>query len=347
MRNYSQSQQDQYNLVWSISAMVMAAVTAGVLLILILVRTFKSPLQRLFLVLTVFTLLGLVFDSLNIVLQSKLHHGGLCQVIGYAEVCIFITSNMLVTGIALYFLIVVYYLIQAKPLPKVNRCMAGSLEIVFLLAVVGVPPVALLRSRGRFNVSRNLCWIDTNGLNRDFERKILSTYTAVMSLNVAIFVLMMSVSCLLACRQRHIRSHHIHMVNRAALLNLFLIISFVINVASLWGHYHRIDENLPFWVLIVVALVVPTSPVLIPFGFMFYLSSTKKLRGFRKKLPRLKIRLRRNTEMGSAPPDRKCPSRQSPREPPSYTVSREVEYTGAFTGAPSTYGSTDQTTYSE
>jgi hypothetical protein len=361
----SLSELERYNLVWSVSAMVTAVVTAGILLMLILINTFKSPLQRMLLSLTVLTLMDLVFNSLNFVLHPKLFHRarGLCQVLGYAEVCVFLTSMGVVSGIALYLHFVMYYIVQAKPLPNIGKLKSGALEITFMLAVVSIPPVVLLRDRDKFGFSGPHCWIKTVNItskelvNQDFELKILCIYTALMTLNVAIFMLLKFISLLLTCRQRHVRSYHTHMVNKAALLNLCLVISFVMIVISLWGHYRNIVEKVPFWVLIVVGLVVPTSRILIPIGFLLYLSSMKKLKlgRIKSKLKKVKLRLStrnssRSTEMGSAPLGGNSPSPHTPdsQEVPSYTVScREVEYTGAFTGITSTYGSMNRTTYSE
>lgn len=331
----------------------MAVLTLGILITLISMRTYRTPLQRLFLCLTIFTLLDLVFNSANIMLQLEIFHNGFCRVIGYADVCIFITSMLLVSGIGLYLLFMVYYLIQAKPLPDINKLKVAALEIVFLLAVIGIPPVALLKNRDKFGLSGLFCWIEmkviAGGLvNQKFELNILCIYTAIMTLNVTIFVLLKSISCLLACRQRHVRSHHFHMAKKASLLDMFLITSFVMNVVSLWTHYATIDEKVPFPVIIIVALILPTSPILIPIGFMLYLSSTKKLKNIKKKLSKLKKRLLtrpyKSTEMASAPPDNPACQEQ---DAPSYTVSREVVYTGAFTKVSSTYGSVNQTTYSE
>lgn len=356
---YSPSQLKAYNLVWSTSGLVMAVLTLGILLVLVVLGTYRTPLQRLFLTLTLFTLLDLVFNSMNIVLQPRFFREGLCQTIGYADVCIFITSMLIVSGIGLYLLYVIYHHIRAKPLPDVNRSKAAALEVAFLLVVIGVPPLALMKNRDKFGISGPLCWIEIvdatcSAVHRKFELKILSIYTAIMTVNVSIFVLLKSISCLLACRQRHVRSHHVRMAKRAALLDFFLLVSFGINVVSLWAHYESLDEKVPFPVLIVMALLVPSSPILIPVGFMLYLNSTKKLKNIKKKLSKLKRRLyarsHKGTEMASAP-DGTSPSPNSPAcqepEAPSYTVSREVGYTGAFTTVTSTYGSVDQTTYSE
>ena len=363
---FSLSQMKQYNLVWSTSGMAMAVLTLGILVALIFIRTYKTPLQRLFLWLTVFTLFDLSFNSMNIVVQPKLFNKSFCQSIGYADVCIFFTSMLLVSGIALYLLFVIYHLIQARPLPDINRFKLGAMEMVFLLAVIGIPPVALLRSRDNFGVTGPLCWIETVNIsdsatdpcsakNKGFEFKILCLYTAIMTLNVSIFVLLKTISCLLARHQRHVRSHHFHMAKRASLLLMFLIASFVINVVSLWTHYANLDAKAPFPVLIAMALLVPTSSILIPIGFMFYLSSPKKLKlkSIKKKLSKLKrhlsVRSSKITEMASTPGMQ--PSPDSPacqvQEDPSYTVSREFGYTGAFTKVSTTYGSIDQTTYSE
>lgn len=360
---FSFSQMKQYNLVWSISGMTMAVLTLGTLVALIIIRAYRTPLQRLFLWLNVFTLLDLSFNSMNIVLQPQLFNKRFCQAIGYADVCIFITSLLLVTGIALYLLFVIYHLVQGKPLPDINRLKAGTLEVVFLLAVIGIPPVALLRNRDSFGITGPLCWIETvdtsdstnflcSAKNKRFELKILCIYTAIMSLNISIFLLLKTISCLLARHQTHVRSHHLRMAKRASLLVLFLMASFIINVVSLWTHYANLDEKVPFPVLIVVALLVPTSPILIPIGFTFYLSSAKKLKlkNFKKKISELKRHLlSKTTEMVSAQGTQLSPDSPACQEQdnPSYTISREVAYTDGFTKVSSTYGSIDQTTYSE
>lgn len=351
-----------YNLIWSISGLTMAAVTLPVLVALILLKTYTTPLKRMLLALTVFTLLDLINNSLNIILQPKFFKHTVCKAIGYADVCIFITSLLLWSGIGLYLLGIIYYYIQGKPLPKVSKAKAGVVEAIFLLGVIAIPPVVMQKNVHKFGVAGPLCWIQVyeeeednsvscRRINADFERVILSTYTAIMSINVAIFILLKAISCLLAYRQEHVRSHHMHMVKRASLLLTFLLLSFVINIVSLWSHHKTVDSRIPFAVLVIVAILVPASPIIIPLGFIIYLTSAKTLRikqfktAASKWMRRLSHRVRRSVELKDDATS--LPSPGSQEASSSNTVSREVGYTGAFTDVSTTYGSIDQTRYSE
>lgn len=357
--NSSLSQLKSYNLVWSVAGLASAVVTLIILVSLLIFKTYRTTLQRLFLYLTIFTLLDLANDSLNIMLRLRCFHEGVCRAVGYIDVCIFITSTLLLLGIGVYLLIVVYYHIQGHPLPKTNGFKVAIVEVAYLLIVIVVPPVVLWKSYSSFGMGGVYCWVEryssscnqTNSMYRQpVEIKILSTFTAIMAVNTAIFILLKVISCLLACRHKHIRSHHLRIAKRATLLVMFLMVYFIINLITLWAHYHiTLEEKAQFPVMICVAVMLPSSQGLIPIGFLVYLNSRKKLKTtVKEKFSKLKKRLslpRRSTELASAP--LVTPSRPGCQDTPSYTVSREVGYTGAFTAVSSTYGSIDQTRNSE
>lgn len=363
--NYSLPQLKKINLVWSTTGLLMALITLGILIVLVILKTYRSPLQRLFLCLTFFTLVDLVLNFTNIILQPRLFHNELCKAIGFADVCVFTTSMLLVSGIAMYLLFVLYHYRQGKPLPKPHGFVSAVVEVAFLLVVVGAPPAALGNSWRNFGLGGPLCYIEVTKYanetcsyaHREFELTVLSVNTAIMSVNVAIFVLLKFVSCFLACRKTHVRSHHISMTKRASLLDLFLIASFVITIFAYWLHYAKLDVRLPPVLLGLLGFLVSASPVLIPIGFLLFLTSAEKLKlkkTLRKSLSKWRSRFStrpKSMELPSAR-DGVLPSKSSPKncqedEVPSYTVSGEVGYTGAFTSVSSTYGSTDRTTYSE
>lgn len=346
-----------YNLVWSISGLTMAAVTLAILVALLLARGYRSPLQRLFLYLTVSTLLSLTNNSLNLVLHFDNFNSNVCTAIGYTDVCLFTTSLLLASGIGLYLLFITYYLAQGKPLPKVGKLKQGLFEMVYLLAVVAIPPGAMTKNVDKFGVAGPLCWIqayseDCSRIHQEFELQILVTFTAIMAINIAIFVLLKLISCLLACRQEHVRVQHVRMAKRASLLVTCLGISLIINITSLWCHHKRADMETPFPILLVVATLVPSSPVIIPIGFMLYLNSTKKFKTLQSAMRRLRKHFslpRGSTELFLAHKEEGVsPRHPGCQEAPSTTVSREVGYTGAFTDvSKSHYGSIDKTRYSE
>lgn len=355
--NHSLATLKIYNLVWSISGLVMAVVTLAVLVLLLALKTFSSPLQRLFLYLTTFTLLDLTNNSLNLILQPSLFHQTVCRAVGYADVCIFITSLLLVSGIGLYLLFVIYHRIQGKTLPKISKFKMAVLEISYLLAVVAIPPVALYKKWNLFGISGPLCWIKSYNTNTcaetdasGFELNILATYTTLMSINICIFFILKTISFLVACRYKHMRTHHMHMAKRGSLLILFLMISFVINIAALWGHRGGVDSEIPYFtLLLIVVILVPASPVIIPLGFLIYLNSTKSLK--LKTIKKAAKNWLRQLSGGQSGKELLLPHEGSVSSPANAfsanTVSREVDYTGAFTDIPSTYGSIDQTRYSE
>ena len=337
----------------------MAVVTLVILVGLLIYKTYRTPLQRLFLCLTTFTFLDLTNDFLNIVLQQRCFHEEVCRVVGFIDVCIFITSTLLLLGIGVYLLIVVYYHIQGHPLPKGSGCKRAIVEVGYLLVVVVTPPAVLWKSYSSFGVGGPFCWVErynsscnlTNSVYRQpVEIKILSTFTVIMAVNTTIFILLKVISCLLACRHKQIRSHHLRIAKRATLLVTILMVYFIINLITLWAHYHTtLEHDAPFPLMIVVAVVLPSSQGLIPIGFLVYMGSRKNLKTTVKdQFTRWKKRLslpRRSTELASAP--LVTPSKPGCQDVPSYTVSREVGYTGAFTAVPSTYGSIDQTRNSE
>lgn len=358
------------NLVWGVVGLAMAALTLAVLISLLSFRKYRTPLQRLFIYLTIFTFLGLANDSLNVaLLRLRCFHEEVCRAVGFVDVCVFITSTLLLLGIGLYLLVVVYYHVQGHPLPRASSgCRAGIVELAYLLAVVVVPPVVLLRSYSSFGLGGGgYCWVERYNTSCDqrtdrmddsmyrepVEIKILSTLTVIMTVNVTVFVLLQAISLLLACRRRHqqVRSHHRHIARRASLLLVFLMAYFVVNLATLWAHYHHhptTEASFPLMVCEVV--VLPCSQGLIPIGFLVYhynysrktMTVRDQFSKWKKRLSLLLRRRSRSTELASA--HLVTPTRPGCQATATCTVSREVGYTtGAFTAVPSVYGSSDQT----
>lgn len=356
--NYTMHQLKAYNLVWSISGLTAATATLVILVGLLLGRGYRTPLQRLFLYLTLSTLLGLVNNSLNMVLHFDSFSDSVCTAIGYTDVSLFTTSLLLASGIGLYLLFIIYYQAQGKFVPKIGTFKAAVVEILYVVGVVAIPPGAMTKNVGKFGVAGPVCWIqvyraeDCIRIHREFELKILLVFTAIMSINIAIFVLLKILSCLLAYRHEHVRAHHIHIAKKASLLVTCLGASFIINITSLWAHHATADSKTPYPVLIAVSLVIPTAPVIIPIGFMLYLqSSKKKLKHLKGAMGRFKKRvsLRRSRELIS-PQDKGnvTPHHPGCQEPPSTTVSRGAVYTDGFTDVTKTqYGSIYKTTCSE
>lgn len=378
--NLSLDQLKTYNLVWSLSGLSMALVTLLLLVGLILSKSYKSPLQRHFLYLTFFTLLDLTNNSLNLIFWDFKRY--ICEAIGFVDVSIFSTSLLLALGIGLYLLFITYYHSQGKAMPRISVSKAAVVELVYLVGVVSVPPAVLSRHVESFGVAGPLCWIRAYAegcpemtANRDLEFKILTTFTTIMAVNVAVFFLLKVILCLLAYRQHQVRAHHVRMARKGSLLVTCLAVTLVINLATLWAHHLGADDNprTPYAVFILSAILVPSSPVMIPVGIMLYLHSTrKKIRSLRGAAGRLKKRLsslRRGKSKELLLPgegkggggggrreeekQRQYPSRrgygglvQQP-ELPSNTVSREWGYTGAFTDISTTHSSTSQTTCSE
>lgn len=361
-----------YNLVWSISSMPMAALTLLILTAFLLDRAYKTPLQRLFLYLTVSTLLSLTNNSLNLVLHSDSFNEHVCRAIGYIDVSLTSISLLLATGLGLYLVLVVSFLIRGRSLPKMHTYIVCGIELAYVSAVVVTPPVLLSSQARKFGVAGVLCWVQTYNQEchrerRGLELQVLLIFTTIMAVNLGLFVLLGVTSGVLASRQESAaRSQHLRLTKRASLLVACLSVSLAINITSLWGHYATADSHTHIAVLIVMALLVPTSPAIIPVGFMFYLNSTKKfshLKSIAGRLKRLLVRSLSSRSTELIPPCHEekdgekgegsggkgvSLARPWVQDPPSMTVSREVGYTGAFTDITRTsYGSIDQTTYSE
>ena len=349
-----------YNMTWSISAVVMGIICLIVFTTFLFAKAYRTPLQRLFLCLTFFTFLDEANTSLNMALNwPKLFNEKFCQTIGYVDVSIFITSLVLALGIGLFLLLVTYYHIQGRSLPKIGKLQSAVLEVTFLFLVIAIPPVTLEHKRDLFGVAGPFCWIklydgnvsncEIKNISSAFEVRILSTYTAIMAINIAAFSLLITISCLLARRHVNVRLHHVHMAKKGSLLVIFLSLTFVIEIVSYWCHYKMVDSKtpLPFPVLIVMGIIVSISPAFIPLGFTIYLYSvrTVKLKALKDKVCTLGKSL---LQRAAKSKELKSPQSQNEGDPSSeYTVSRAVGYTGAFTTAPSTYGSIERTTYSE
>ncbi len=346
----------KYNLAWSISGLVMAAVTLASFIAFILIKAYRTPLQRLFLSLTFFTILDLTNNSINLVLQRKSFDQKICQAVGYIDVSIFITSLFLTLAIAVYLLAVTYHHIQGKSLPKVSKLKSAIVEVTFLILVVAIPPVALQGDVDKFGVAGPYCWMKVYDGNCEiaeyshhFERKVLTVYTLIMAINISIFTLLIMTSCLLAYRHENVRQHHVHVAKKASLLVFFLSLTFVIDIITYWCHYKMVEteKRLPLTLLIILGTIIPISPVFIPLGFSIYLYSMRsvKLQALKERASKFgKSMLQRARSRELILPQSQSQSKCDA----SHTMSQEVGYTGGFTdAAPSTYGSVNQTTCAE
>ena len=238
-------------------------------------------------------------------------------------------------------------------MPKVNKCKTVAIEVVFLVIVVALPPLVLYNDLENFGISGPICWVNIYEkddsctlINISLQHSILILYTTVMAINFILFLLLKLISCLIARQYRQVRSHHILMAKRAALLVFFLAAYFVINTGSLWVHHLTSESHIiiPSPILVILNVIVPASPILIPLGFIYYLKSTKRVKtqktAFNSCLCCCCCRRKHVTELtkpvsvntGTPVINGSCY-----QDMPSQTMSREVQYTGGFTDIPSTF----------
>ena len=140
--NFTEDGLNTFNISRGVSGGACATLAIGILLLLIYSKTYRSPLQRMFLYLTTTTILLEAFLAIQI--ERQFHYPGqeqFCSALGFLIQSSGGISFMFTLGITIFSMYIVYCKLQGDPFQRLtgSKRLRITLEILFVLVAVTVP----------------------------------------------------------------------------------------------------------------------------------------------------------------------------------------------------------------
>ena len=278
------------NLARSITGVISLVVVTLILLFLVFYKAYSTTLQRLSVHLTIMSCLHDVSFVLQI--EHQFQYQGqkqFCEFIGFLDMW---TSTMVYDfniGINVFLVYTIYRQLRGDPFSRLSNSMYPRiiLECFFTLLMIFLPLTYLwlpftTSSYGTGSGGQSaFCWIK----NVEDDCKTIPPYSQVVYAEVTLITIacvlhflftvgFAIVFCKLAHTYRGMKDKHLKNVRDVLLLMCFLLISVVLDCPAFIGL--DIDGTYAFWIYTLVG--APTSMMIYPIGFLFYLYSVKKFR---------------------------------------------------------------------
>ena len=290
--NATVNQLQKVNLINTVFTTASLLIQLVLLALLVLYKSWKTTLQRLFLYLTLFTVLNTLIAVCNVELQFKKKVQEFCAFIGLFAVWTDVLIELVSISLTFYLIAVTFQKLKGKQLCsfKKNLCSKRQkilMEVVFTCLLVCLPltltwwPYKLhLYGKGETK-----CWIKSRDenctkLNNAIITEITITgiETTLQSTMVLIFMgLILTFSAMLIKLGRS-RAHNCQTMGRAIFLIVVVCISMVYRICRLIVDRFYVTSVNPFLYYLIDNSVNEVAKVLIPLGFALYLYSLSKLR---------------------------------------------------------------------
>jgi len=294
--NYTVEQLKALNLARGIAGAVSLLTVTLILLFLVLYKAYKTTLQRLFVQLTIVTCLHDFSFVLQIEHQFQYHgQEQFCAFVGFLDMW---TSTMVYTfiiGINVFLVYTIYRQLRGDPFSRLSnsRYLRLIVECSFTLLMTFLPLTYLWLpfTTGTYAIGSGpanaICWIKS--VKEDCETiqpysQIVYAETILISTACILHLLftfgLAIVFCRLAYTYQGLKRQHINNVRDAFLLMCFLLTSVVLDSPAILFVTVKSGEdvtaNYGFWIYTLVG--PPTSMLVYPIGFLFYLYSLKKFK---------------------------------------------------------------------
>ena len=261
-----------------------------------LYKAYTTTLQRLFVHLTIVTCLHDVSFVLQI--EHQFQYQGqekFCAFVGFFDTWTGTVVYNFIIGINVFLVYTIYQQLRGDPFSRLSnsRYLRLTLECSFSLLMAFLPLTYLWLpfTTGTYGIgsgpSNAVCWI--KDVEDDCETiqpysQIVYAETILISMACILHILftfgLAIVFCRLAYTYRGLKRKHIKNVRDAFLLMCFLLTSVVLDSpAILFVTVKSGDDvtaNFAFWIYTLVG--PPTSMLVYPIGFLFYLYSLKKFK---------------------------------------------------------------------
>ena len=279
------------NLAISLSAFICFLVTLVIFVLLLLYRTFKSLLQRLFLYLTAVILVHLGFISLDIQLQFNFKNGDLlCKIQGFLRSWTATATYILITIITLHLIQIVSQKILWTKTKVVSTCTFSkkSADAVILGLALLLPLTYLWVPfyHDTYGIYATSCWIQK--MDENCSKSIGSLdqivctgiLRASMIIVIVTIIVLLVIFCRTSARFKQIQSRQIRRkIKQTLLLMVFFLSSFIVEASGLAMYIYssvtgKDINSYTMWVIYDIAM--PLSQLIIPIGLLVYLYSFKK-----------------------------------------------------------------------
>ena len=318
------------------SATCLLVITLILLLLIFYKACIKSAMQRLFLYLTIMTVIQ---EVCSMILNIERYTGTLCEGISFVSRCCVTVVYLLIFGMFVYLLYKIYEQFKGEPFPRLSRskCCRVTLECLFIIIVLVF--TIIWASLSDFGIR---CRVTPGTVNDNctpvgYINHVLAyvLYDLIGAFGVMIAIGLSIVFCYSAHKYRETRQHFMITLRRTLILLIFFAVCCVIETVAL-----NFESYLYYGELYAVQLInaggVPIFHLIFPLAFLFYFYSFNLFRWRAIKRAAAEWRCFRSCcERENAP--RVGQLQEAATAPRSYRVTApsatffDVPHTGAFT----------------
>ena len=283
--NFTENDLKTFNISRGVSGGVCTLVAVGILLLLLYSKTYRSPLQRMFLYLTTTTILLEAFLTLQI--ERQFHYSGqeqFCSALGFLIQSSGGISYMFTLGITVFSLYIVYKQLKSDPFQRVatSKRLRMALEMIFVLSVILIPLTYhwIPFIQGNYGLAGPFCWIrgiDENCTKVGSQEQLVfySIAETIGTISILAAVILAVVYCRIACKYKNIKSQQSKLVRQTLLLMCFLTTHVLTLTAGLLSRYisNAVGSEGRYALWILNSAGIPISLLVIPLGFLVYLNN--------------------------------------------------------------------------
>ena len=277
--NFTQQQLESINLARGVCGLGCLLTASFVLLLLLLSKAYKTTLQRLFIYLTVMTVL--LETCLSVQLEHYFqysHQETFCEVLGFFSEYIGSVTYTFTNEISIYLVYVVYSTLKGKTISQSETgCLSKSLELVLVSIAVIFP---LLYTwvpfiDGNYGLNGATCWIET--LDKNCMYSGLKDQLVIMSVRYIVYavIIMATIALVIVyCRMAYkIQTPQIRkLLRQTLLLSITIVVSITIltllSLAYVIASFTMKHHIYGLW--LANAAGIPFSMLLVPVIFLFY-----------------------------------------------------------------------------
>ena len=286
--NFTLQQFQHINLCRSIASAVCLVVITLILLLLIFYKAHTSTLQRLFLYLTIVTVIQEACITMNV--EHQFQYNGqetFCEWIGIVSQWTGTMVYLVTLGIIIYLVYKVCEQFKKDSFPRLLRSkyFRVVMECFFVIIVLMIPLTFLWVPyiHHDFGLAGAWCWMRTindNCTSVGFEDQLIyaySIYQGVGVFGVIVTIVLSVVFCRLVYKYQERRQLHMITLRRTLILMGFFVASVMVETVGFGlrlytGVTHK-EGSYVWW--IVYAAGPPVSQLIFPLGFLFYFYSLK------------------------------------------------------------------------
>ena len=278
--NLSQNELESINVARGVSGFVCAMISIIMICLLLFYKSYKSVLQRLFLVFTVDTVILEILLGLQI--EHRFKYQGqdqFCTALGFL---IQWTGSMTYTyslGIVIVLAVTVYQRIRGYSISETVWKRIAEFTIIlvaFLTPLLYIWPPFI---NGDYGLETAYCWIrqtdkECNRVDLSDQLQFFIISQTIELVCVFVTIVLTVLYCVLRCKYKGVGTYQVMtLLGQTLILMTFLVCHWVINCIAIAVHA-IIDESYVLW-LTTDAVSIPLLYLLVPFGFLVHLYAVR------------------------------------------------------------------------